>query len=292
MVDSSMSNSIVVQPVDTITNLGLVTQFHCEGSGGEVYRWQYCTDGSTWVDIDNVTSTTDTLSWVPDTYDIQFRCRLIFPDLETLYSNAVDITPGEPANTGFYDGWYYSERYGGLSREEQWYNINKLMNRMVVQWHWTKECSSAICGNIWAESSCSPGNWENWPRNGEERTDRGYGWVQWTPASRTLIQYANNTFPLQQWRNSGEIQASRLKWECDNHFDWLGHGGWNSVYSTKAPADLCEDFIRGYLRPTEEQIQATLANRMRYTLMIYEQYNAFSLIPIFKKITEQGRRNK
>ena len=285
-------NSITIQPVDTVTNLGLVTQFHCEGSGGEVYRWQYCTDGSTWIDIDNATATTDTLSWVPDTYDIQFRCRLIFADLETLYSNAVDITPGTPANVGLFNGWYYSERYGGLNSTQRWYNINKMMNIMVNQWGWTPECSSAICGNMWAESSMSPGTWENWPQYGEENTGRGYGLVQWTAAKSTIIPYANTYFPLQQWRNNGNIQVSRFKYEYDNNIEWIGYGGWNSVHSDKAPGELCKDFILGYLRPTQEEYEATLANRLQYTLQIYENFRELPLIPILKKITLQGRRNR
>lgn len=287
-----MSNSIVIQPVDTITNLGLVTHFHCEGSGGEVYRWQYCIDGYTWVDIDNNTATTNTLSWVPDTYDIQFRCRLIFPDLETLYSNAVDITPGEPPNVGYYNGWYYSERYGGLNTNQRWDNIRKLMRIMVVQWGWTEECSSAICGNIWAESGASPGTWETWPLHGEENTGRGYGFVQWTAARTTIIPYANQYWPMYQWRNNGDIQVQRLKYEYDHNIEWLHYGGWASVHSDKAPADLCEDFVRGYLRPTEEQIQATLGNRMHYTLMIYNDWRQLPLIPILKKLTLEGRKNR
>ena len=285
-------NSIIIQPVDTVTNLGLVTEFHCEGSGGEVYRWQYCVDGSNWIDIDNSTATTDTLKWVPDTYDIQFRCRLIFQDLETLYSNAVDITPGTPANVGQFQGWYYSERYGGLNTTQRWHNINRLMNIMVVQWGWTPECSSAICGNIWAESGASPGSWETWPQYGEENTGRGYGFVQWTAARTTIIPYANTYFPLQQWRNNGDIQVSRLKYEYDNNIEWIGHGGWNSVHSDKAPADLSEDFSLGYLRMTEAEYEVSKANRMRYSIMVFENYKRLPLIPILKKITLEGRKNR
>ena len=35
-----MSNSIIEQPVTAISNLGLITGFHCEGSAGATYQWQ------------------------------------------------------------------------------------------------------------------------------------------------------------------------------------------------------------------------------------------------------------
>ena len=288
-------NSITRQPQDTVTNLGLVFYLRCEGSTGATYQWQKQIYGNNWEDIDvldNPTANTYELKWVPDRYDIRFRCAVSWPDPETIYSNSAEINAGSPPNVGMYDGWYYCERYGGLNETQQWFNINKLMNIFVVQWGWTPECASAVCGNIWAESSASPGTWENWPVNGEENTGRGYGFVQWTAARTTYIAFCNDTYPLTQWRNNGTYEVARLKWEWDHNTEWSGYGGWNNVHSDIAPADLSDRFILGYLRPTQAEYEATRGNRKRLTLRVFENYKRFSLIPILKKITLEGRRNK
>ena len=284
-------NSITVQPVNTISNLGLITSFHCEGSTGAAYQWQMRPHNGQYADIINPASQTDTLQYVPDTYEVYFRCVLTFPDTEILYSNEVEITPGTPANVGMFNGWYYSERYGGLNTQQRWYNINKLMNIFVNQWQWTPEAASGICGNIWAESGASPGSWEVWPQGGQENTGRGYGFVQWTAARTTIIPYANQYFPMVQWRNNGDIQVSRLAYEKSVNTEWVGFGGWNNVYSDKPPAEIADNFVKGYLRPTEAEYEASIRTRMRYAIMIFEQYKQLPLIPILKKLTEQGRRN-
>ena len=288
-------NSIVQQPTDLVTNLGLVIGFYCEGSAGATYQWQKQIYGGNWEDIlvtDNSTARNSLLNWVPDRYDIRFRCAVSFPDPETIYSNSAEITPGSPPNTGMYDGWYYCERYGGLNQTQQWHNINRLMNIFVVQWGWTPECASAVCGNIWAESSASPGTWETWPNGGEENTGRGYGFVQWTAARTTYIAFCNTTYPLQQWRNNGTFEVARLKYEWDHNTEWVGHGGWNNVHSDLPPAELSDRFILGYLRPTQAEYEATRGNRMRLALRVYENWKQFLLIPILKKITLEGRKNR
>ena len=287
-----MSHSIVEQPTDVLSNLGLITGFHCEGSAGASYQWQIRPHNGTFSNIYNNTAQLDTLQYVPDTYEVYFRCKLTFPDSEILYTNEVEIIPGSPQNVGLYNGWYYSERYGGLSSSQRWNNINKLMNIMVLQWRWTEECSAAICGNIWAESGASPGAWEDWPQHGKENTGRGYGLVQWTAAISTIIPYANQYYPMQQWRNNGDIQVSRFKFEYDHNIEWIGYGGWNNVHSTKAPADLSENFCLGYLRMTAQEYEATKETRMRYSISVYQNYKRLPLIPILKKITLEGRKNR
>ena len=293
MVGFSMSNSIVEQPVTAISNLGLITGFHCEGSAGATYQWQSRPHNGSFSDIlNNNTAQLDTLKVVPSTYEMYYRCKLTFPDNEVLYTISVDITPGSPPNVGMYNGWYYSERYGGLNETQRWYNCNKMMNIFVNQWHWTPEAASGICGNIWAESGFSPGSWEVWPQGGEENTGRGYGFVQWTAARSTIIPYAEQYFPMQQWRNNGDIQISRLDYEKRHNTEWSGYGGWNTVYSDEAPAEIADKFVKGYLRPTDAEYQSSIGNRKRYAIMIFENWKNFFLIPILKKITVQGRRNK
>ncbi len=285
-------NSIIEQPIDTISNLGLITGFHCEGSAGARYQWQIRPHNGTFSDIINNTSQTDTLQYVPDTYEVYFRCKLTFPDTEILYTNEVEIIAGQPPNVGMFGGWYYSERYGGLTTTQRWHNVNRLMNIMINTWGWTPEASAGICGNIWAESGASPGSWEVWPQGGQENTGRGYGFVQWTAARTTIIPYANQYYPMTQWRNNADIQVSRLNYEWQHNIEWVGHGGWNRVYSDSAPADIADDFVLGYLRPTQAEYESSIGNRKRYAIMIFENYRRLPLIPILKKLTIEGRRNK
>lgn len=302
-------NSIDIQPQNQVSNLGLLTSFECVGSAGATYQWQIRKYGGSFVDANApfqyAQSTFDLQLWpstnsiytiAPFSYDLYYRCEVTFPDNEVLYSNEVEITAGEPANVGTYNGWEYSERYGGLTVAQRWHNADRLMI-LFRSWGWSVEFCSAVIGNMWAESGMSPGTWENWPAHLTENTGRGLGFVQWTAAINTLIPFCFNTYPNTQWRNNGTYQADRIYWEWQNNTEFSGYGGWaGNIHSTKPPGELCERFVWGYLRPTQQEGQATMTNRMRYSLMVYEKYynNPLMaiLIPIMKKMTIEGRKNR
>ena len=301
-------NSIEVQPQSQVSNLGLLTTFQCYGQGA-TYQWQIRKHNGTFVDANTLfqysqsqfnlalwPSTNPTYTIAPFSYDLYYRCKLTFPDSEVLYTNEVEITPGEPATVGSYNGWFYSERYGGLNSTQRWTNADHAMTAFI-SWGWSVEFASAVVGNMWAESSMSPGAWENWPQHGQENPMRGLGLVQWTAAINTLIPYCFNTFPNTQWRNNGRYQIDRIHWEWQNNTEFTSHGGWaGNIHSIKPPGELCANFVWGYLRPTQQEGESTMTTRMRYSLMVYERYynNPFMalLIPIMKKMTIEGRKNR
>lgn len=294
-------NSIVLQPVTITSNLGLVCQFQCEGSSGAVYQWQYRFHNQQFSDIagqvsymggtfdfNNIISNQNILKWVPFTYEMYYRCKITFPDSEILYTNEVEILQGNPPDTGIYNDWYYSELHS-IPDSQKWHNINKLMNAFVYRFGWSKEFASAVCGNIWAESWASPDCWESFIDN----ISRGYGFVQWTAAIRTIIPFCFNTYPEGQWRHNGDYQIERLYYEWQNNIEFVGYGGWaGNVHSDRAPAELAENFVRGYLRPTQAEIESSLHNRMAYSIRVFENFTAIPLIPILKKLTIEGRRNR
>lgn len=74
---------------------------------------------------------------------------------------------------------------------------------------WSLNAICGILGNMQFESGCNPGIWESLD---EGNTSRGFGLVQWTPATK-LIDWA-----IGQGYNYQDIdcQLDRIKWEHDN----------------------------------------------------------------------------
>lgn len=75
---------------------------------------------------------------------------------------------------------------------------------------------NAICGmlgNIQTESNINPGIWESLTYN----LSRGYGLVQWTPATKYIKWCGSN------WKNNGDKQCERINYECENGLQWFSN---------------------------------------------------------------------
>jgi hypothetical protein len=81
---------------------------------------------------------------------------------------------------------------------------------------WTPASISALCGNMRHESFLNPNIYEF---GYGHSLDRGYGLVQWTPATK-YIDWANaNGLPYK----NGDSQLARIDYEVDNNIQWFNN---------------------------------------------------------------------
>lgn len=114
---------------------------------------------------------------------------------------------------------------------------------------WTLEAISGMLGNIQTESNMNPGLWENRDKG---NTARGYGIVQWTPATK-LINWAK-----EQGLDYTDIdtQLARIAWEKDNKVQYYATDSYPETFeeftqSEKSPEYLAYAFLNNYERPAE-----------------------------------------
>ena len=109
-----------------------------------------------------------------------------------------------------------------ITTEDQWLSESQsLQNAQLVANHfagkWSPQAISALCGNMRHESSINPNIWEfgyghSW--------DRGYGLVQWTPASKYINWAQGEGLP---WEH-GDSQLSRIDYEVEQNIQWIADG--------------------------------------------------------------------
>jgi hypothetical protein len=82
---------------------------------------------------------------------------------------------------------------------------------------WLPASISALCGNMRHESWINPNIYEF---GYNHSLSRGYGLVQWTPATK-YIDWANaNGLPY----TSGDSQLARIDYEVDQNIQWIANG--------------------------------------------------------------------
>ena len=181
--------------------------------------------------------------------------------------------------TIFYNGWYTNIDYGlgSLTADERLHNGMKLAQNLY-NFGWTENSIAGILGNVEGESGMNPGSteqprpWGDYLPDNDEVLQSSYllgmGFTQWTPGRDKIVQWADDNGRV--WYD-GLSQVFRLKWECDNGQQM---GGWQwYIHNDGDPADLAEYFLRQYERPSEEQIEATLANRRAAASRWYNNIN-------------------
>lgn len=286
-----MSN-IILQPVDCHVNLGDLAEFTVNGGTGATYQWEKANDAlSQFVPLAGKTNAT--LQIIPDSYTPYYSCKVTFPDSTSDYSDTVQVIQEHNSPTGIHgqlNGYYYTEGYTGLTQDEKKANCQKLMTFFTWSAHWSRNFTCAVLGNVWLECNMSPGTWEDF-----DNTARGYGWVQWTPC-RQLFDWFANHYPLQPWRNDGLLQAKCLKWESENQGNpenVFSNYQWNTYkHSNEDVEVLAEQFCRSYLRPSPEEIEQSLQLRINRAVWISENIWPTPPIWLYKKITEEGRKNR
>lgn len=141
--------------------------------------------------------------------------------------------------------WIGGNRY--LSQTEMENNASIVWNYLGSK-GWTLNAVSAILGNMQSESTINPNIWESLTVD----YSRGYGLVQWTPASK-YIDWAGA-----DWEN-GDKELDRIIYEVDNGLQWFSNPNAPIVNppitfkefttSTEPPETLADYFLWYYEHP-------------------------------------------
>jgi hypothetical protein len=147
-------------------------------------------------------------------------------------------------------------------------NSQKLNNAQLVANHfiatgWTSNSISALCGNMSGESTLNPNLYE---QGYNHSLSRGYGLVQWTPATK-LMDWCNANSLV--W-SDGDAQLSRIDYEQLNKIQWISKSSYNYMtfnQFTQSTLDvnyLTEVFIWSYERPSSYYGNLSLPKRKEF----------------------------
>jgi hypothetical protein len=158
-----------------------------------------------------------------------------------------------------------------LTTAERMNNAQLVVNHFVGT-DWTKESIAALCGNMSHESTLNPNLYE---MGYGHSPDRGYGLVQWTPATK-----------LWDWCNSrgldwsdGDSQLARIDYEVEQNIQWIPRdaygdmtfaefrqnaGNWSVEYLTEA-------FTWGYERPATWAGEESMPARKAFALKCIDE---------------------
>jgi hypothetical protein len=146
--------------------------------------------------------------------------------------------------------------------EEQSLNNAQLVANHFLATGWTPQAISSLCGNMRHESSINPNIWEF---GYGHSLDRGYGLVQWTPASK-YIDWANANGLVY---SDGDSQLARIDYEQQNGIQWISKTSFPLSFneftkSTETVDYLTEAFMNDYERPNYTAGQESLAGRIAF----------------------------
>lgn len=117
---------------------------------------------------------------------------------------------------------------------------------------WSKNAVCAILGNMEAESTISPGRWQN----GYQADSNGYGIVMWTPSTKYLnwlneqIGGTRTDINLQIARILEEVEGTYEQWDSSKRKPGSTALSFKQfTTSTKSISELAEYFLRCYEQP-------------------------------------------
>lgn len=160
--------------------------------------------------------------------------------------------------------WYNTNVYGSLTTEERRHNAQNIRWYFRKNWDWTLVSIAAFIGNMSMESGLSPQQWEGGQYDPE---NRGYGLVQWTPAS-LLINWASG---MGYDYTNGTTQLRRLVYEYTEGEEWYATPEYPCSFARFAhettdshgtPIDInyaAAAVVKNYLRPSSPNIPARQA---------------------------------
>lgn len=167
------------------------------------------------------------------------------------------------------------EQLEWIDDEDRWLTIpESLHNAQIVANYfageWTMQAISALCGNMRVESSINPNVWEF--GYGHDPS-RGYGLVQWTPATKYIDWATANGLPWQH----GNSQLARIEYEWRNEVQWIPISDYNYMtfgeftQSTHDVDYLTPAFTWSYERPSKEAGEESMRERIAFAELCMEQ---------------------
>jgi LysM repeat protein len=160
-----------------------------------------------------------------------------------------------------------------VTTEDAWLSEpSSLNNAQLVANHfagkWTKNAIAALCGNMRHESIINPNIWEY---GFNHSLDRGYGLVQWTPASK-YIDWANaNNLDY----SLGDSQLARIDYEQEAGIQWISTADYplsfhDFTQSTESIDYLTQAFIWNYERPARSAGQDSTPDRIAFAQKCFD----------------------
>lgn len=132
-----------------------------------------------------------------------------------------------------------------LTLAEMKVNAQYIMNYLLPL-GWTKNAISGMLGNMQTESTINPGIWESLD---EGNMSRGFGLVQWTPASKYTNWADLNGLA---W---GDMDSNllRILYEVEENIQWIHPSMtfYQFTQSTDTPYNLGLMFLQYYERPAD-----------------------------------------
>lgn len=158
-------------------------------------------------------------------------------------SQYVDLNGGSSGS----DSWYSSNSY--LSTSQMTVNAQYILNYLRNR-GWTKNAVCGMLGNMQVESTINPGIWEGLSSG---NMSKGYGLVQWTPATK----YTNWADSLGYTWGDMNAQLQRIIYEVTatgNDKQWYSTDDYpmsfaQFIVSTDTPYNLACAFVCNYERP-------------------------------------------
>lgn len=150
-----------------------------------------------------------------------------------------------------------------LSESESLHNAQLVANYLSSSVNpWSPNAISALCGNMRVESSINPNIWEY---GYDHSTERGFGLVQWTPATK-LITWAN---ALTLDYKDGDTQLFRIDYEVDNNIQYISTTSFPLSFtefrtSTGNIDYLTEAFTWNYERPNQQAGEDSMPERQAF----------------------------
>lgn len=131
-------------------------------------------------------------------------------------------------------------------------NMEEMTNnaQYIAYWlgsrNWSPNAIAGILGNMQTESTINPCIWESLTVD----FSRGFGLVQWTPASKYIDWATQNGLAY----NDMDSNLLRIIWEIENNQQWIATSQYPMSFkdftqSSLSPEYLADVFIKNYERP-------------------------------------------
>lgn len=145
---------------------------------------------------------------------------------------------------------YYNDNRP-LTKEEMHVNA-QYFYQLLRDDGWTLNAIAGLFGNAQSESRLNPGAWQNYTDTDADADDKGYGFVQWTPARDYIAWCTSNHI----YKDRPSTVLRRFNYEAANNLQYYKTSAyptpatfWDFMRSNDTPRHLAEAFLFNYERP-------------------------------------------
>ena len=144
----------------------------------------------------------------------------------------------------------FVKEYNRYLNDEEMDNNAKCVYEYLSYKGWSKNSISALCSNMWKESTLNPALFESF-QNGNYNV--GFGLVQWTPATKFTNWAINKGKDIYD----GYAQLDKLCEEVTDGSQWIPTSFSQMtfeefIHSEESPSFLSVVFIKNYERPFDD----------------------------------------